>query len=162
MTKTSLSELLESKAESYAAEAKRNKVVIDEWVDALEKLFAQLQDWLGVADPNNVLQLEKKLKNMDEPSLGRYSAPYLNLNAFGKWVGILPKARRTIRTAQPPRASAPERATGRVDITDEIRRYVLYRFTNDDGHSWFIEGPSGEMTPLTRERFEEALMSYML
>ena len=158
MTKTSLSELLQSKAE----EARKNKDVIDEWVDALEKLFAQLQSWLDVADPKKVLIVNKVMRDVSEPNLGRYSAPYLNINAFGQWVGVIPKARKTIKTARPPQSGAPERATGRVDITDEIRRYVLYRFSNDDGHSWFIEGPSQDIVPLTQERFEEALMSYLL
>lgn len=163
MTKSSLSELLQSKAENYAVEARKNKIVIDEWVEALEKLFVQLQGWLTDADPTKILQVEKTAKVMDEPNLGRYPAPYLNIKAFGQWVGIIPKARKTIKTARPPQAGAPERATGRVDITDEVRRFVLYRFTNDGGaDSWFIEGPAQAMEPLTQERFEEALMSYFL
>ena len=39
--------------------------------------------------------------------------------------GIIPKARKTVGVASPPRMSAPQRATGRVDITDELRRFVL-------------------------------------
>jgi len=96
-----------------------------------------------------------------KPNVGRYQVPRLEIRAFGKWVGIIPKARKTIKTARPPQSGAPERATGRVDITDEIRRYVLYRIPAEGGESWFIEGPSLDPgQPLTQEHFEEALMSY--
>ena len=44
MTKSSLSELLQSKAKIYEAEAKKNKELIDEWLDAVRKLFDQLKN----------------------------------------------------------------------------------------------------------------------
>ena len=70
----------------------------------------------------------------------------------------------------------PQRAEGRVDITDELRRYVLYRFREDGRDVWVIDGldrgyeekpgqiqyiPRSEQRPLDREAFERALMSYL-
>jgi hypothetical protein len=68
-----------------------------------------------------------------------------------------------------------------VDITDELRRYVLYRFRQDGRDSWLIDGleiggheasekawpgevryiPRSEARPLNQEEFERALMSYL-
>ena len=160
MTKTSFSELLQKKAESYGAEARKNKALIDDWVEAIAKLFAQIREWLAVSDPTKILYLEDRKTEVNEPNVGRYQAPRLDIRAFDKWVGIIPKARKTIKTARPPQAGAPERATGRVDMTDEILRYVLYRYPVDGKDTWFIEGPASDLQPLTKEQFEEALASY--
>lgn len=161
MTRSSFSELLQQRKESYEAEATKNKEIIDEWTDAIGRLFAQLKSWLTVSDPQGILQVDEVQTEVYEPNIGRYHAPRLNIRAFGKWVAVLPKARKTVGTARPPRAGAPVRATGRVDITDEIRRYVLYRFDLNGQDSWCIEGfPSTTLQTLTPELFEEALMSY--
>ena len=161
MATSSLSELLQRRRESYEAEAKKNKELIDEWVEAVGKLLTQLRAGLATSDPDQILQIEERKEEVDEPNVGRYQAPRLEIRAFGKWVGIIPKARKTVKTARPPRSDAPDRATGRVDITDEVRRYVLYRFSGDGRDSWSIEGPDTDaLPPLTQGLFEEALMSY--
>jgi hypothetical protein len=157
-----LSELLQKKKESYEAEARKNKALIDEWLEAIGKLFTQIRGWLATSDPAQILQIEERKDEVNEPNVGRYQAPRLEIRAFGKWVGVIPKARKTVKTARPPRPGAPEQATGRVDITDEVRRYVLYRFTGDGVDSWSIENTdTGVLQPLTQDLFEEALMSYL-
>jgi hypothetical protein len=106
--------------------------------------------------------------------------PRLDLHIFGKWIGIIPKARRTVGIANPPQKTAPERAEGRVDITDELRRCVLYRFRENGSDQWIISGldiaghdaadmrsgevrytPTSEARPLDRDAFERALLSYL-
>ena len=75
---------------------------------------------------------------------------------------ILPKARLNMKNAAPPQKSLPANAAGRMDITDEIRRYVLYRIQKGQDYQWVIDDlTSGELRPLDRPRFEEALMSYL-
>lgn len=161
MATSSLSELLQKKKESYEAEAIKNQAVIDEWVRAVSKLFEQLRAWLAISDPEPILKVQESKTEVNEPNLGSYTAPRLDIRAFGKWVGILPKARKTVGTARPPQLGAPAHATGRVDITDEILRYVLYRFDDQGKDSWFIESPTCDSPQkLTQERFEEALASY--
>jgi hypothetical protein len=161
VAKSSFSDLLQKKQESYEAEAAVNREIIDEWVQAIRKLFDQFRGWLKVSDPTKILQVEERMAEVNEPNVGRYQAPRLDIRAFGKWVGVIPKALKTVGSARPPRSGAPAHATGRVDITDEIRRYVLYRFEGDSGDAWFIESPSSDaLEQLTQDRFEEALMSY--
>jgi hypothetical protein len=159
---TSLRDFLKQKAALYAAESEKNRQIIEEWQAAVDRLFAQLEVWLAAADPEGIIRRVRSQVEVTEPSLGRYSINRLDLRAFGKWVGLIPKARKTVKRAHPPQQVAPEQATGRVDITNEIRRYVLYRFSHDTDEQWFIDDPatSSELQPLTADRFESALLGY--
>jgi hypothetical protein len=175
---TAFSEFLQQQAKKHQAEVIAGKATVEEWRTALEQLFTQIRQWLKESDPSGVIEVEEGQQEIREPGLGQYRVPRLNLRAFGKWIGVIPKARRTVGIAKPPRKSAPERAEGRVDITDEMRRYVLYRFRQDGRDVWLIDGlehpydenawpgqapnvPRSEPRLLDQEAFERALMSYL-
>lgn len=158
---TSLGELLEKKREQYEETARKNESIIDEWKESLMELYQTLRDWLSEADPKHILQVKQGVRALTEPSLGQYEVPDLSIRAFGKWVGVIPKARKTVGTAIPPQLNAPVRATGRVDITDEIRRYCLYRFQDGTQDRWYIVDPTTDVQEeLTQQRFEAAVSSY--
>src|SRR5262245_25516796 len=118
---------LREQAAKRAAEAEANERVIDEWHGAVEQLFEQIRAWLANSDPDRTIEIKQGKQEVTEPGLGRYDVPRLDLRFFGKWVGIIPKARMTVAAARPTLKAAPEQAAGRVDITDELRRYVLFR-----------------------------------
>ncbi|HYT89356.1 MAG TPA: hypothetical protein VEL76_11675 [Gemmataceae bacterium] len=158
---TTFREFLREQVEKHQAEGQSAKATVDEWRSAVERLFAQLREWLREDDPTGVIEIEEEQKDVTEPSLGRYRIPRLSLRAFGKWIGIIPKARKTVATASPPQKSAPQRADGRVDITDELRRYVLYRFRDDGRDVWLIDDLKSEAKPLDKDAFERVLMSYL-
>ena len=171
---TTFREFLRQQAKKHQAEAIAGKATVDEWRTAIEDLFRQIREWLKESDPEGLIEIEVGQEEIREPGLGRYRVPRLNLRAFGKWIGIIPKARRTVATARPPQKSSPERAEGRVDMTDELRRYALYRFREGDRDVWLIEAPyegtlaghpdflpRTEASPLDQEAFERALMSYL-
>jgi hypothetical protein len=159
---TSLKDFLKQKAVLYKAESEKNGQLVEEWRGAVDRLFTQLEAWLGTADPEGIILRERSQVEVTEPGLGRYPISRLNLRAFGKWVGLIPKARNTAKRANPQQTGAPEKATGRVDITDEIRRYVLYRFNAGTDERWFMDdtAANSELQPLTADRFESALLSY--
>jgi hypothetical protein len=159
---TSLRDFLKQKATLYAAESEKNRAVIMEWRAAVDSLFTRLEGWLVAADPEGIIRHARDPIEVTEPGLGRYMVSRLTLQAFGKWVGLIPKARRTVKRAAPQQHGAPGQATGRVDITDEIRRYVLYRFPEGSEDQWFIDdtAANSELQPLTADRFEAALLSY--
>jgi hypothetical protein len=159
---TTFKNFLRQQAEKHQAEARAGKATVEEWRAAVERLFAQMRAWLAESDPGGgIIEIEESQEDVREPGLGRYQVPRLNLRAFGKWIGIIPKARNTVGTAKPPQKSAPERAAGRVDVTDELRRYVLYRFQEDGRDVWMLDDLSSEPKPLDQEAFERALMSYL-
>jgi hypothetical protein len=158
---TAFKEFLRQQAEKHQAEVTSGKATVDEWRSAIEQLFAQLRAWLRESDPEGIIAIEESHQEITEPGLGRYRVPRLNLRAFGKWIGIIPKARKTVGTATPPQKSAPQRAAGRVDITDELRRYVLYRFQEDGRDIWMIDDLESGQKLLDQEAFERALMTYL-
>jgi hypothetical protein len=159
---TAFRDFLREQAEKHQAEASATKATVEEWRAAIDRLFAQMRDWLKESDPEGqLITVEERQQDVTEPGLGRYRVPSLTLRAFGKWIGIIPKARRTVGTAKPPQKSASERAAGRVDITDELRRYVLYRFQEGGRDVWLIDDLQSEPKPLDQGAFERALMSYL-
>lgn len=159
---TPLRDFLQEKGAQYAAQTEKNRVVIEEWQAAVDRLYTQLEAWLAAADPDGYIRHDRSKFEVKEPGLGRYPIERLNLRAFGEWVGLIPKARITVKRATPPQNGAPEQATGRVDITDEIRRYVLYRFSQGAEERWYVDDTAlrTEMQPLTPELFEKALLGY--
>jgi len=159
---TSLGEFLREKAAKYEAEIGAGKALIEDWQAAVDRLFTQLRAWLKESDPSGIIEVESGQLKVREQGLGRYEIPRLNLYAFGKWIGIIPKARLTVGTASPPRRDVPQRAAGRVDITDEVLRYVLYRFSESGQDTWLIDDLHSGAKPLDKNAFEKALMSYLL
>jgi len=160
---TDFTRFLREQAEKHAAATRAGKATVEEWRGAVERLFEQIRAWLAVSDPDGIIEIQQGLHETAEPGLGRYKIPRLDLRAFGKWAGLVPKARNTIGSAHPPQKRAPERAIGRVDITDELRRYVLYRFRNESGGElWVIDDPAtnAPAQPLDQTTFQQALMSY--
>jgi hypothetical protein len=177
---TIFKQFLQEKAPKYLAQAEAGRAEIEEWRDAINRLYSKFREWLNQAAPQGVIEIKESDQEINEPGLGRYCVPRLDLRVLGTWIGIIPKARRTVGTAKPPRKGAPERADGRIDITDEVRRYVLYRFRNGDDSDWVIDGldhphdvseetlaarvqfvPRYDPQPLDQEAFERALMSYL-
>lgn len=158
---TDFRDFLRQQAEKHQAEARAGKEMVDEWRGAVKRLFSQMRAWLKEDDTEGVIEIEEGQEDITEPGLGRYRVPRLDLRVFGKWIGIIPKARKTVGTAHPPQKGAPQRAAGRVDITDELRRYVLYRSQEDGRDVWFIDDLQSEQKPLDQGTFERALMSYL-
>jgi hypothetical protein len=158
---TAFRDFLREQEAKHQAEVRAGKATVEEWQQAVQDLFAQMRAWLAESDPDGkIIHIEEGKHEVTEPGLRRYEIPRLDLHAFGKWVGIIPKARKTVGTATPPQRSAPERAAGRVDMTNELRRYVLYRFREDDRDVWVIDDLNSGPKPLDQEAFERALMSY--
>jgi hypothetical protein len=153
-------QFLKDQEEKQKSLAEENKQLIDEWRSALQSLYYDIRKWLRESDTGGVIKVDEKESDITEEGIGHYKAPRLELRIFGRWIGILPKARKTVGTARPPQQGAPSRALGRVDLTDEVRRYILYR-TQEDGHDvWLIDNLRNEQRLLNKEAFEEALMSY--
>jgi hypothetical protein len=160
----SFKEFLREQAAKEEASVQANKSVIDDWRSSVDRLYGQIRGWLADSDPSGIIKIEPSEHKVKEEGLGVYRVPRLDLRAFGKWVGIVPKAIHTVGSARPPQKSVPERASGRIDITDEVRRYILYRLRDEAGSDiWIInDNPLRGLAdkPLTQQNFEAALMSY--
>jgi hypothetical protein len=158
---TKFTEFLREQATKRGESRAKRDAVIAEWTEALQALYGNVRDWLSASDPDGILSLEESLWEVSEEGLGSYKVPRLDIRGLGRLVWLVPKARYTVATAHPPQSSAPQRAAGRVDLSNEIRRFVLYRLKTDSGDQWFIEDQRNPPQPLTQEAFETALMSYL-
>src|SRR4051812_16533997 len=99
---TAFTKFLQQQAEKHQAEVKAGKATVEEWRAAVEKLFARIRAWLAESDPDGIIQIKQGKHEVAEAGLGRYEVPRLDLRAFGKWIGIIPKARNTVASARPP------------------------------------------------------------
>lgn len=158
---TKFTEFLREQATKRDESREKREAIVAEWADALQKLYGTVRGWLSASDPDGILTLEETLWEVSEEGLGSYKVPRLDIRGLGRLVWLVPKARYTVATAHPPQSAAPQRAAGRVDLSNEIRRFVLYRFTTDSGDQWFIDDQKNPPQPLTQEAFETALMSYL-
>ncbi|MBY0230306.1 MAG: hypothetical protein K2W96_13565 [Gemmataceae bacterium] len=157
---SALAEFLREKAGTWKHLTEANQQTISEWRSAVEALFATLRRWLAEADPEGVLLVEQREMEVKEPGLGRYKVPRLDLRTVDQWIGIIPKARNTVVSASPKLKAHPLRATGRVDITDEVRSYILFRLPEAEGDAWYIDDMR-EQKRLDRQAFEDALLGYL-
>src|SRR5215467_3546518 len=105
---TDFRDFLRQQAEKYQTEIAAGKADVEDWRAAVERLFAQMHAWIKDSDPQGFIEIKESLQNITEPGLGRYQVPRLDLYTFRQWIGIIPKARRTMAPAKPPRKSVPE------------------------------------------------------
>lgn len=158
---SALTNFLRDRATEYALESEARLVKVAEWRAAVERLLALIQNWLKESDPDGLLKQEVNEWEVNEQGMGKYTVPRLDISGFGRLMWVVPKARNTIATAHPPQWKAPERAAGRVDLSNELKRYVLYRFKADPDDVWMIDDLTTGMKLFDREQFEAALMSYL-
>jgi hypothetical protein len=156
---TSLSDFLEERAAQEAAERETRQANVTEWRTAVARLLRQIEDWVRAADTRGILEVEYTQTVLSEAGLGRYSVSQLEISGFGNSMSVVPRARYTVVTGQPPNKESFERAAGRVDLTDGTRRVTLLRFRADSDDIWMIdEVPSRRFD---REAFEAILMSFL-
>jgi hypothetical protein len=158
---TSFTEFLREQAEKRKAELSERKAILDEWTESLKQLYSKMREWLRSSDPDGILVVKDETWDAEEEGLGKYKVPCLDIRGLGRWIGIVPKARYTVATAHPPQKTTPERAAGRVDITNEVRRYILYRFRGEEGDTWLVDDQKNPLRILDQPAFEAALMSYL-
>jgi hypothetical protein len=102
-----LTEFLREQAEKRKGKMAERQGVLDEWVEALNRLYDTVREWLREADPDGVLAVKTAEWKVTEEELGTYAAPRIDIHGLGRWVGFVPKARHTVGTATPPAGVGP-------------------------------------------------------
>jgi hypothetical protein len=159
---------------------KKGQDLAEEWCSAIRRKFSEIREWLKQSDPHGVIDIEEGYEQVNEPGLGSYAAPRLGLKVVGRLIGIIPRARLGAGSVRLPGRSAPQRADGRMDITDDARKYVLFRCREGDQDTWIIDGlergyqdhkswpgeatytPRSDQRLFDQEAFEKVLLSYLL
>ncbi len=123
-----------------------------EWVATVSRLLERLESWLTDADPEGLLGLRRSTAARDEIDLGRYEVSELAVEYGDTVVHIIPMARVAPRTI----ALAPGvevKAQGRIDVTNGITKYHLYRTLESGKERWHILGPDTRAVELNQETF---------
>src|SRR5258708_1596112 len=80
---TSFTEFLRQEAEKHQAEVIAGEATVAEWREAVQHLFAQMRAWLKASDPDGIIRVKESNREINEPGLGRYEVPSLELRVFG-------------------------------------------------------------------------------
>jgi hypothetical protein len=132
----------------------------EEWVAAVGRLITQLRAWLAESDPGNVLDVVPMEVERAEPDLGAYRIPALKIGLDDTAVQVMPVGRNVVGIVG-PHGDIGVRAEGRVDITDGIRRYILYRTLKEGRDNWYALDERFQAEPLDRSRLEAILQDLL-
>lgn len=132
----------------------------EEWIAAVSRLIAQLRAWLDEADPARVLDVVPIDTEKAEPGLGLYRIPGLKIRLGEAAVQVVPVGRNAVGFVA-PNGDVGIRAEGRVDITDGVRRYILYRTLKDGEEDWYALDEHFQAAPLDRARLEGILQDLL-
>lgn len=132
-----------------------------EWVEAVDRLLAQLRSWLAEAGTAELLDLEPLELEKREQWLGAYPIKGLAINFGERTVKVLPVGRMVLAHPGPFAEAGHENAEGRVDITNGAYKYHLYRKLTSAGEQWLVQDERSGIRPLDRGQFEAILQDLL-
>jgi hypothetical protein len=157
-----LKEFLASQAERLRNQESEAALRRDEWLASLNRLFAQIRNWIHEADTGSVLFLKTGYMPKREVGIGNYEVPYLWIELGPREVRIEPVARTVAGPTSLTGVIHVPRAYGRVDLTNGLSKYMLFRVEKEPEDRWnIIEQDSYQMRPFDRTSFEEAFQSLL-
>ncbi len=140
---TSFQEFLSQK--SRGSDWKERKLIRLAWLRAVDRLLAQVREFLREADPEGVLETTAyQVERVEEP-LGVYDAPALKIRLGTESADVVPVGRFTPKPLQLANIQAipgnenrwGNLTGGRVDITNGERRHLLFRSLEDEKERWY-------------------------
>ena len=126
----------------------------------LDHLYEQILSWIQEADPKGLLIVERMELTRREPRLGTYTAPAMKISLGEAAVRVVPMG-SDIHDSYRNEDGTEGRYEGRVDITDDLHKYVLYRVADEGSQAWIVVGRSGPPKRFDRAQLE-AILSDLL
>lgn len=159
---STLKEFLISQRDRTAEERDAVKQARAEWLTSLDRLMAQVRDWLKEADPDGeYLTIEEERHALDEERIGSYQAPGLSITLGATRVRLVPIARYVSGTFSDAGKFAIIRAYGRVDLTNGIEKHLMFRERFGPDAWAIVEYQGFEKAPLNQATFEAALKALL-
>jgi hypothetical protein len=90
------------------------------WIEAVGSLIQTVKGWINGVDDEKLVKFEENEYHRNEESIGEYSVPGLTIRIGPRQVDLVPVAFSVLNPLGLP-------AEGRVDLTNGIERYRLYR-----------------------------------
>ncbi len=158
----SLKEFLESEAEKLRGEQSDAIKRREEWVAAVDRLIAQIKEWLREADPGRILTIEETTHELREHGIGSYEAPGLWIGIGVRQVRVEPISRNVIGPARLSGDYYGGRAYGRVDMTNGSQRFMIIRMNKGLDGQWSITDQDPDWTDrFDQDSFGTALKSLL-
>lgn len=157
-----LSQFLTEQAERLKSEPPESVRRLEDWVGAIDRLRGQVLTWILESDPRRILDLEEKNYELRDQGIGKYVATGLLIVLGPRIVELVPISRNVASRPASIGAIREIRAYGRVDLTNGLQRYLIFRLETGPGERWgIVEENSLQMEPLTQDSFEAALQSLL-
>jgi len=159
----SLKDFIAEQAEKFRNEERQAVQKRDEWVAAVDRLNQQFKEWLTQADPDHkVLEVREHPHQLREEGIGTYEARGLSISLGRREVRIVPIARNVAGPLSATGVIHVNRAYGRVDLSDDLKKFMIFRVEKDPEDRWnIIEQDGFHMQPLDQAAFEEAFKSLL-
>jgi hypothetical protein len=158
----SLKEFLASEAEKLASERSVAMKKRDEWIESVGRLLHQIEVWLGEADSGRILTYTRGHLPLREAGIGAYDVPSLLVELGAREVSIKPVARFVAGPLSSTGAIHIIRAYGRVDMSNRLEKYMIFRTEKELEDRWIIIEQDGYRTqPLNQDSFESAFQSLL-
>ncbi len=121
----------------------------------------EIRGWLRQSDPDGLLDVESYDVMRTEGSLGSYDAPALKIHLGAVEVDVVPVSREVPFMAIKGASAAPTEFGGRIDITDGLRTYNVFRAIRDRSDQWQVRHEHNQFAYLDREKFELILQDLL-
>jgi hypothetical protein len=158
----SLKEFLASEAEKLQNERSDAMKKRDEWVASVGRLLTQIREWLGEADANQVLTIEEGQLTLREAGIGTYDVPFLLIELGAREISINPIARFVAGPSSSTGSIRILRAYGRVDMSNRLDKYMIFRLEKELDGPWIIIEEDGYRSqPFNRDTFESAFQTLL-
>jgi hypothetical protein len=149
---------------SDVRERRKNR---EEWLDALNRLFHQIQVWLREVDTEELLEIIPYQVQSMERRLGIHDEPALKVGLGTSSVNIAPVGRFSIGPIGPMIKGllgvVEQRGGlgGRVDLTNGERKYLLCRWIDGSQDRWYIVDQESRATHFDRDCLEVVLQDLL-
>src|SRR5262249_5213009 len=142
-------------------EGPSRQAIIQDWERAVEQLLDQICEWTQAADPENILKIEKEHLGRSEEDLGYYRTFRLKITLDAREILVVPVARQVVGRFGLP-GEQHRQGLGRVDMTDGMRKYMLYRVMSETDEKWYmVDDDKFRTRELDQTAFEEAMLDLL-
>jgi hypothetical protein len=118
----------------------------------VERLVNQLMGWVREVDQSGLLALAPFRLRPTEAGLGTYEVPGFTIGLGDTIVQVRPVARNVVGSVKLS-AEKEVKPQGRVDVTDGLRRYTLYRTLEGGGERWYVVDEDANTAELDQDQF---------
>jgi hypothetical protein len=159
---STLQEFLKERADRIREGHSEKLRLQNEWIQAVDRLIRQIRQWLSDADSQNILEFFENSIQLRETDVGVYLVKRLTIRLEAQEVHVIPIARNAVGPVVSSGSTHRGRSFGRVDITDGVNKFLLFRTQIQPDDRWVIVNDENYiMRELNEESFASAMQSLL-